>query len=73
MEITLQLTAPEAALLRALAPRGAAAVKTETPLQDTALRILTSGMQREATMRRINTGTVLGVALVEAARRRRER
>jgi hypothetical protein len=72
MEITLQLTPPQAALLKALSPRGNA-VKSDTPMEDTALRLLTGAMTREATMRRINTQTVLGVALVDAVNRRRGR
>jgi hypothetical protein len=72
MRITLELTPPQAALLKALAPRGNA-VKSSTPMEDTALKLLTGAMTPEATMRRINTDAVLDVALVEAAKRRRER
>jgi hypothetical protein len=72
MQLTLELTPPQAALLKTLAPRGAAA-KSDTPVEDTALRLLTGAMTREASMRRINTEVVLGVALVDAANRRRAR
>jgi hypothetical protein len=72
MELVLKLSPPQAALLKALAPRGNA-TRSETPLEDKALKLLIGAMQREATMRRINTETVLGVALVDGVNRRRGR
>ena len=72
MQITLELTPTQGALLKALSPRGAA-VKTATPLEGTALRILADGMQREARLRRVTSSQVDVAALTQAAQRRRER
>jgi hypothetical protein len=69
MQITLKLTPTQAALLRALAPRGAA-VRSENRLEDTAMRILTDGMKREGRQRRIGWDQVGATALVEAAARK---
>jgi hypothetical protein len=72
MRITLELTPPQAALLKALAPRGAAA-KTANPLENTALRILAEGMQREGMQRRISWDQIGARALTEAVKARKER
>ena len=72
MQITLKLTPTQAALLRALAPRGAA-VRSENRLEDTAMRILTDGMKREGRQRRIGWDQVGTLALTEAAKARKER
>lgn len=71
MELVLKLSKTQHALLAALAPRGA--VKSANSLEETAMQILSEGMRSEARRRRINAETVLGVALVEAAERRKER
>ena len=71
MQLSLQLSPTQLALLKALAPRGAA-VKTANPLEGTALRILADGMTREAKMRRISLDRVGAIALVDAAKRRKE-
>ena len=71
MQITLELTPTQGALLKALSPRGAAA-KTANPLESTALRILAEGMQREGIQRRISWDRAGVLALCEAADKRRK-
>ena len=71
MQLTLELTPTQGALLRALAPRGAA--KTVNSLEKTALQILADGMQREIKMRRIDAGQIFAVAIDEAMQRESSR
>jgi hypothetical protein len=71
MQITLELSKVEGALLHALAPRGNAR-KGDNYMETTAKNLLLAGMQREAKLRRI-TGDQIGVtALVEAVERRKQ-
>jgi hypothetical protein len=71
MQITLELSKVESALLRALAPRGNA--RKGDYLQAYARELFTSAMKRESRLRRIGWDQVGAIALTEAAKARKER
>jgi hypothetical protein len=67
MQITLELSPVDAALLCALAPRGNA--KQANSLQQTAQRLLTDVMRSEARRRRINQHRIRAIVLAETVRK----